>query len=84
MDGEVDPTANIKQAPWMASLGKWLKGSYTQWIHQCAGSLITQSHVLTSAHCFSQIVEIKCVTESDCDYVGGYESRTEFLRYINQ
>ena len=66
----------------MASLGKWLKGSYTQWIHQCAGSLITQSHVLTSAHCFSQIVQIVCKEndESDCEYVGGYKNKPEFLR----
>ena len=45
IDGEADPTATIKQAPWMVSLGSWEKGTFTSWIHECAGSLITESHV---------------------------------------
>ena len=58
VDGEIDKTASITQQPWMVSLGKYAKNSYTQWIHECAGSLITEQHVLTSAHCFSNIFNV--------------------------
>ena len=70
MDGEIDKTASIKQQPWIASLGKWAKNSYTIWIHECAGSLITEQHILTSAHCFSNVLNVECDPndENDCEF----------------
>ena len=84
VDGEADPTATIKQAPWMVSLGSWEVGTFTSWIHECAGSLITENHVLTSAHCFSQVVNYKCAvpeTYENCTF-GSYKDNTKFSRYV--
>ena len=82
IDGEAAVDANIKQMPWMVSLGKWEKGSYTLWIHECAGSLITNRHVLTSAHCFANIAfDPNCPPEKDfCDYAPVDLTNPELLR----
>ena len=37
------------QVPWMASLGGFRDKK--NWDHQCGGSLITSTHILTAAHC---------------------------------
>ena len=82
VDGEADPTATIKQAPWMVSLGRWQRGTFTQWTHECAGSLITENHVLTSAHCFSNVVDVKCAspeTFENCTY-DSYKNNADFSR----
>ena len=46
----------IGQVPWMVSLG--LDNKEGGYVHQCGGSLITSTHVLTAAHCFDNIIEI--------------------------
>ena len=45
--GEVQNSGN--KMPWLVSLGGYL--SPTKWDHQCAGSLVTNKHILTSASC---------------------------------
>ncbi len=52
-DTEFDVT--IEQQPWMVSLGRFV--GPTRWEHECGGSLITNRHVLTAAHCFDEIKE---------------------------
>eukprot|EP00094_Tigriopus_californicus_P006154 TCALIF_05926-PA protein Name:"Similar to snk Serine protease snake (Drosophila melanogaster)" AED:0.19 eAED:0.19 QI:0/0.83/0.71/0.85/0.66/0.71/7/188/824 len=42
----------IQSVPWMTSLGKI---ENEEWVHQCGGSLITNYHILTAAHCFALI-----------------------------
>ena len=37
------------QVPWMTSLGGFK--SEENWDHQCGGSLVTSTHILTAAHC---------------------------------
>jgi len=44
-----DYDATIEQQPWMVSLG--LFEPQLDWNHKCAGSLITNKHVLTTANC---------------------------------
>ena len=41
----------IEQQPWMVSIGRFL--SWTQWEHDCSGSLITSKHILTAAECIA-------------------------------
>ncbi|XP_040580289.1 uncharacterized protein [Lepeophtheirus salmonis] len=43
-DNELD----IKEIPWMTSLGIFEK---RKWMHKCGGSLISHKFILTSAHC---------------------------------
>jgi len=34
--------------PWMASLGYWSNG---EWTHECGATLVSQSSIITAAHC---------------------------------
>lgn len=42
--------ASVADFPWMAALGS--RGKDGRWRHQCSGSLVAASVVLTAAHCF--------------------------------
>ena len=46
---EVDTDVSTSQVPWMTSLGGFK--TEENWDHQCGGSLITYTHILTAAHC---------------------------------
>ena len=44
-----DNDVSSAQVPWMTSLGGFK--TEENWDHQCGGSLITSTHILTAAHC---------------------------------
>eukprot|EP00095_Tigriopus_kingsejongensis_P000444 maker-scaffold492_size156171-snap-gene-0.17 protein:Tk00444 transcript:maker-scaffold492_size156171-snap-gene-0.17-mRNA-1 annotation:"AT19278p" len=44
---------SIQSLPWMASLGTFSTDG--KWQHECGGSLITNYHILTAAHCFNSV-----------------------------
>ena len=48
-EDEADDDVSSAQVPWMASLGGFK--TKENWDHQCGGSLITSTHILTAAHC---------------------------------
>ena len=48
-EDEVDADVSSAQVPWMTSLGGFK--TEENWDHQCGGSLITSTHILTAAHC---------------------------------
>ena len=44
-----DDDVSSAQVPWMTSLGGFK--TKENWDHQCGGSLVTEKHILTAAHC---------------------------------
>ena len=64
--GEAQKDGN--DMPWLVSLGGYSDGlgDISHWDHQCAGSLVTNKHVLTSASCLSS-------TKSD--WINGHQIR---------
>ena len=46
---DVPITDSSGHFPWMVSIG--LRSEAGSWEHQCGGSLISASHVMTAAHC---------------------------------
>ena len=44
-----DNDVSSAQVPWMTSLGGFK--TEENWDHQCGGSLVTEKHILTAAHC---------------------------------
>ncbi|XP_055303511.1 proclotting enzyme isoform X2 [Sitodiplosis mosellana] len=56
----------IGQYPWIAALGYSLPNLTTNGLQfYCAGSLITRSHILTSAHCISPFLRVARLGEYD-------------------
>ena len=49
-EDERDDDVSSSQVPWMTSLGGFK--TEENWDHQCGGSLITSTHILTAAHCY--------------------------------
>jgi hypothetical protein len=42
--------------PWIASIGFWSDG---EWNHRCGATLITQTKIITAAHCALQENDLK-------------------------
>ena len=61
---EKDDDVTLAQVPWMASLGGFK--TEDNWDHQCGGSLVTHSHILTAAHCFGLLTN---------EYINGPQMR---------
>ena len=76
----VSKDSSIEEQPWLVSLGNWQKNNDMKWVHECAGSLITEEHVITSAHCFSNIFNVECENgdESNCQFTT--KKRAKFSR----
>lgn len=53
---------NLGAFPWMVLLGK---SQYGDTIFDCGGSLITTRHVLTAAHCVTNILNVARLGEHD-------------------
>jgi secreted trypsin-like serine protease len=78
--------ADLGQFPWMALLGYRQRGiDYTQFL--CGGSIITDSYVMTAAHCISldrrlelvlvRLGEHDLLSERDCFKVDAFETCAE-------
>ena len=49
-----DDNINIKQMPWMVSIGYY--SSDRSWHHHCSGSLIEENYILSAASCFDKFL----------------------------
>ena len=40
--------------PWIASVGFWSNG---KWNHQCGATLVSQTYIITAAHCVEKDIK---------------------------